>query len=727
LNKPAVASQRTRRSGKKVVAAGRKWPLAHIASYRTRFALYVVLLGTLALLLWHAGVYAFLTDDAFISFRYARNLSDGYGLVFNPGFERVEGYTNFLWVLILAGCNAVGFVPENVSHVLTLAFTVILWLVVVWFTLRSAPGGHRVWLAVVPPLFLASTRSVAVWSTSGLETRLFEVLVVGGALRLLVELESQLSGEKPRRPLSAVLFGIATLTRPDGLLMSLSAFAVALVVLRLRRRLRIRTVLIPLGIYACFVLGHLAFRYSYYGDWLPNTYYAKVGGKMWWSLGFAYVGAFLLEYAAYLWIPLLAAAVASYRRRGALYVPVLLGAIMFPHALYIVAIGGDHFEYRPFDVYFPLVFLLLYGGACHLSRGSRAVIGVSVYLAITLIGLVELPYQSHRQFPREEHIAGFPGVAKNEAAAATFMRPRHDPVYRLPGLRIVAEAYRRLLNASTWKFAGIRQEEHRLFLESVVPDGKRLRRLIDEGRVPADIHIAIGSVGAIPYYSDARTLDRTGLTDREVARSEFISEQEWVAHGKSATIDYAREAGADFWALGVHVTWHITDRKFASVFPVADAAADLGDGFYFLGRFPQGLDAARERFPKLELRRPSLFVTFQIGKRLREEGDLAAAARMYRTAARAARHALPNGDRFRVAIDIEYLDCLIEQERFQEAEQYLVPLHVTAEEALGNAHTTTQELRAKLADLYEAWGQTAKVARYRSSAAPSERLDESIP
>ena len=59
----------------------------------------------------------FVTDDAFISFRYARNLSEGYGLVFNPGFERVEGYSNFLWVLVLAGFHALGVAPESVSHV----------------------------------------------------------------------------------------------------------------------------------------------------------------------------------------------------------------------------------------------------------------------------------------------------------------------------------------------------------------------------------------------------------------------------------------------------------------------------------------------------------------------------------------------------------------------------------------------------------------------------------
>ena len=41
-----------------------------------------------------------LMDDAFISFRYAKNLANGLGLVFNPG-EKVEGYTNFLWVMIL--------------------------------------------------------------------------------------------------------------------------------------------------------------------------------------------------------------------------------------------------------------------------------------------------------------------------------------------------------------------------------------------------------------------------------------------------------------------------------------------------------------------------------------------------------------------------------------------------------------------------------------------------
>ena len=54
-----------------------------------------------AVLLPHAHLFDFVTDDAFISFRYARNLALHGQLVFNLG-ERVEGYTNFLWTVILA-------------------------------------------------------------------------------------------------------------------------------------------------------------------------------------------------------------------------------------------------------------------------------------------------------------------------------------------------------------------------------------------------------------------------------------------------------------------------------------------------------------------------------------------------------------------------------------------------------------------------------------------------
>ena len=60
-----------------------------------------VLALTLGLSLLHQLLFATVTEDAFVSFRYAQNIADGNGPVFNPG-ERVEGYTNFLWLVLIA-------------------------------------------------------------------------------------------------------------------------------------------------------------------------------------------------------------------------------------------------------------------------------------------------------------------------------------------------------------------------------------------------------------------------------------------------------------------------------------------------------------------------------------------------------------------------------------------------------------------------------------------------
>ena len=61
--------------------------------------------------LWRALGAAWLADDSFISFRYAEHLARGHGLVYNVG-ERVEGYTNLLWTLLVAAALRLGIAPE---------------------------------------------------------------------------------------------------------------------------------------------------------------------------------------------------------------------------------------------------------------------------------------------------------------------------------------------------------------------------------------------------------------------------------------------------------------------------------------------------------------------------------------------------------------------------------------------------------------------------------------
>ena len=292
------------------------------------------------LLAVHVRAYFFLTDDAFISFRYARNLSHGHGLVFNPGGERVEGYTNLLWVLILAAFNALGLAPEKVATVLSLAATAALFALVVRFVWTRAPRGQP-WVALLPALFLASTRSFAVWASSGLETRLFELLLVAGLFRLVAEVEALDESRPPRFALSPWLFGLAALTRPDGALIGGCALAAS------GGYRWWKTRQIPVGYLATWwplgaiVGANLAFRLAYYGEWLPNTYYAKVGGQFSWARGMRYLAAFALEYGALLWLPGLVAALWWHARRKTMFLPILFASAVIPHALYVVAIGGD--------------------------------------------------------------------------------------------------------------------------------------------------------------------------------------------------------------------------------------------------------------------------------------------------------------------------------------------------------------------------------------------------
>ena len=90
----------------------------------------------LALLAWLSNVAWFLCDDAFISFRYVRNLLEGHGLVFNPG-EQVEGYTNFLWVLELAAIWSIfGVRPEYAAAWLSVAYTIGTITAMLWWVVR---------------------------------------------------------------------------------------------------------------------------------------------------------------------------------------------------------------------------------------------------------------------------------------------------------------------------------------------------------------------------------------------------------------------------------------------------------------------------------------------------------------------------------------------------------------------------------------------------------------
>lgn len=195
--------------------------------------------------LWLAD---WVVDDAAISYAYAENLVAGEGLVAVPGGERVEGYSNPLWVLLLASGAVFGADLFVFSKILaTLCTLGAGWMA--WRYERSA-------LAVG---FLAANGTFVIWNASGLENPLFTLLLLAGIV----------AGKESRYGLAGLAFGLLALTRPEALVYGLVAGAVW------------TANGAPMARYWAVLLGffgaHEAFRIAYFAWPLPNTYYAKLG------------------------------------------------------------------------------------------------------------------------------------------------------------------------------------------------------------------------------------------------------------------------------------------------------------------------------------------------------------------------------------------------------------------------------------------------------------------
>lgn len=129
---------------------------------------------------WH---FRFLTDDAFIAFRYVSNSIHGYGLVWNPPpFAPVEGYTSWLWVVLLRQVwMLTGLEPPVASNLLSLLFGYASLLLVACFVARMllppALARHRLGLLALVLLSIVSNRTFLAWLSSGLETALFNFTI----------------------------------------------------------------------------------------------------------------------------------------------------------------------------------------------------------------------------------------------------------------------------------------------------------------------------------------------------------------------------------------------------------------------------------------------------------------------------------------------------------------------------------------------------------------------
>ena len=271
-------------------------------------------------------------DDTFISLRYAANFAGGHGLVFNEG-ERVEGYTNFLWTLALACVRPLGTDSGQIAVLLSLA-ALLATIEATYLLARRLVGDGSEAAVTVTPLLVALSVPVFRAGGTGLETAAFGLCVTAGTLLLACHVKEE-DARAVRR--AAIWFAVAALLRPEGIFHAGVAFAATAVALRSRKG-ELRRCALGLAAVAVVVAAHVAWRWSYYGDVVPNTFHAKVG----FTLAQAGRGAkqaieFVKQGGWLVLVPVLAAPYLVRRRPWT--IPCLATAAAT--FVYVTLIGGD--------------------------------------------------------------------------------------------------------------------------------------------------------------------------------------------------------------------------------------------------------------------------------------------------------------------------------------------------------------------------------------------------
>jgi len=501
------------------------WPLAGAAFYLVFIARSAFFAGP--------TVYFSLFDDAMISMRYARNLAQGHGLVWNAGQRPVEGYTNLLWTLWMAAVHLLPLPSSLTSLPVMLSAAALLFgtgLLTQLIVLELNPGRNQ--LAFAAALVVVLYYPLVFWSLRGMETGLLAFALTA---TVLVTLRLRQAVTIRRLALLALAIAVLELTRDDSLVACSIVCAFAIAFSRGRRPV-VGTVLI--GILTLTLVGRLGFRELYYGNLLPNTYYLKVSGiPLTARLGRGIV-AFARLGAVELYMPVFFASVYFVRRRGNAI--ILLGSIFIGQSCYSIFVGGDAWEEFGFANRYiaeavPLLLVMALMGIDKLIEAGAAFrrrVGVAMAVLVSAVGLVTVT-----------HVLDVPLISISTPDPTEW-------ISRLLVLLLAALLLRPLLQTA-------RLDTTRTWLRAVgalmlVLGGTSIPRwaisnaeyvitydrphvmygIVQAAVTSADGTIAVAGSGAAPYFSARPAIDLLGKSDSFIAHGPSRLEPFLPGHSK---------------------------------------------------------------------------------------------------------------------------------------------------------------------------------------------------
>lgn len=493
----------------------------------------------------------FLTDDAFIAFRYVSNSLLGHGYVWNPPpFSPVEGYTSFLWVVLLDTVwRLFDIAPPRSANIMSLLCAFGSLMVVTFAVLRTKLSAglsrFRLLFLFLILIGIVTNRTFLTWSSSGLETALFNLTLLSWVVVTLLGP----SGKHRRHLLyMTATAALVYLSRPDGILVVISTCMLLLISLRTITKAgqfnrRWFLPILPLLI----VPIHLVWRRVAYGEWLPNSYYAKHVAA-WPESGIRYLASFVLEYGlwvyflvllyvGYLWLKRLtnrhrdggsmrghSEETGFMSRNRNMTAGVVIGTLLLHLAYYTFVIGGDHFEYRVYSHLIPLIFLSL---LLMVSVGRfRPMTSITLF---AIVILVSCPISwTHWSLTK--------GIESREQAHILIV-PVHPSFPE--GLQWYAKPFDHLQAWLIERHVCMRRQEHRLFYEWQA--GRYPSRDIGETVHPGDYPVMALTMVGVPgwVFPHVNIIDQYGLNDYVVARSLPVKRpHRLMAHDRQAPPGY---------------------------------------------------------------------------------------------------------------------------------------------------------------------------------------------
>lgn len=430
-----------------------------------------------------AYVWNFTVDDAFISFRYSAHLSSGYGLAWNIGQPLVEGYTNFLWVILIALSFILKLNPVLSVKLMGLA-SVFSIIIIFWLITNDLfkEKKNKLIALTVSILFLLINPYTAIHTISGLETMLFAFLllcVMYSAWKIIISFRSKFVW---LFALSAILL---SLTRPEGVLVSLGLIiSIIFISFKENTNFSLSNYLPILILYLIPIVIYNIFRVLFFNELFPLPFIAKMIN------GITYPEDFLLA-LIYLVPFVIIISISFYLKNKETKTNENLHITCFNYFLLI------------FSVTFVLVNMI-YVFTPHMNFSQRyfypsfvmvyMVFGVAISILITII-------------------------EKNKINLKLSKTNIQSVIFFIIILILIFTNFYGICDLRIQHDYGIS------FDQSTVPLAKALNPFSDNNYT-----VAYGDAGAIAYYSGWDFLDLVGLNDKYIAHkgvtSEYLEQEE---------------------------------------------------------------------------------------------------------------------------------------------------------------------------------------------------------